>query len=110
MLTPDYIKRVGRMMEQTSGCEHRDDPAPLPQIAGEQKFGVNNKLFALKAGQKYTLSQNLVLEFVRMQHSIIETVAPVLHTPQGAIVYACDFKLDRTPVIGEPPDFERLRR
>lgn len=37
MLTPDYIKRVGRMMEQTSGCEHRDDPAPLPQIAGEQK-------------------------------------------------------------------------
>jgi ribonuclease J len=78
------------------------------QIAGEQKFGVNNKLFALKAGQKYTLSQNLVLEFVRMQHSIIETVTPVLHTPQGAIVYACDFKLDRTPVIGEAPDFGRL--
>ena len=78
------------------------------QIAGEQKFGVNNKLFALKAGQKYTLSQNLVLEFVRMQHSIIDTVTPVLHTPYGAIVYSCDFKLDRTPVIGEPPDFARL--
>ncbi len=78
------------------------------QISGEQKFGVNNKLFALKAGQKYTLSQNLVLEFVRMQHSIIDTVIPVLHTPHGAIVYSCDFKLDRTPVIGEPPDFARL--
>ena len=78
------------------------------QIAGEQKFGVNNKLFALKSGQKYTLSQNLVLEFVRMQHSIIDTVTPVLHTPHGAIVYACDFKLDRTPVIGDPPDFGRL--
>lgn len=78
------------------------------QIAGEQKFGVNNKLFALKSGQKYTLSQNLVLEFVRMQHSIIDTVTPVLHTPNGAIVYACDYKLDRTPVIGEPPDFARL--
>jgi ribonuclease J len=78
------------------------------QISGEQKFGVNNKLFALKAGQKYTLSQNLVLEFVRVQHSIIDTVIPVLHTPHGAIVYSCDFKLDRTPVIGEPPDFARL--
>lgn len=78
------------------------------QISGEQKFGVNNKLFALKSGQKYTLSQNLVLEFVRMQHSIIDTVTPVLHTPHGAIVYSCDFKLDRTPVIGEPPDFARL--
>lgn len=80
------------------------------QIAGEQKFGVNNKLFALKQGQKYTLSQNVTLEFVRMQHSIIDTVTAVLHTPKGAIVYACDYKLDRTPVIGEPPDFARLRQ
>jgi ribonuclease J len=80
------------------------------QIAGEQKFGVNNKLFALKSGQRYTLSQNLTLEFVRMQHSIIDTVTAVLHTPTGAIVYACDYKLDRTPVIGDPPDFGRLRQ
>ncbi len=80
------------------------------QISGEQKFGVNNKLFALKSGQRYTLSQNLVLEFVRNQHSIIDTVTPVLHTPHGAIVYALDFKLDRTPVIGEPPDFARFRQ
>lgn len=45
-----------------------------------------------------------------MQHSIIDTVTVVLHTPHGAIVYACDYKLDRTPVIGMPPDFERLRQ
>jgi ribonuclease J len=80
------------------------------QISGEQKPVVNNKLFALRAGQRYTLSQNLILEFVRTQHSIIDTVTPVLHTPHGAIVYACDFKLDRTPVIGEPPDFARFRQ
>jgi ribonuclease J len=80
------------------------------QIAGEQKFGVNNKLFALKAGQRYTISPQLILEFVRMQHSIIDTVVPVLHTPHGAVVYVNDFKLDRTPVIGEPPDFARLRQ
>ncbi|MDD4138153.1 MAG: MBL fold metallo-hydrolase, partial [Methanoregula sp.] len=80
------------------------------EIAGEQKSAVNNKLFALKAGQRYTLSQNLILEFVRIQHSIIDAVIPVLHTPHGAIVYALDFKLDRTPVIGEPPDFARLRQ
>jgi ribonuclease J len=80
------------------------------QIAGEQKFGVNNKLFALKAGQRYTISPQIILEFVRMQHSIIDTVVPVLHTPHGAVVYVNDFKLDRTPVIGEPPDFARLRQ
>ncbi len=80
------------------------------QISGEKKFLVNNKLYALSAGQKYTISQNLVLEFVHTQHSIIDTVTPVLHTPHGAIVYACDFKFDRTPVIGKPPDFARFRQ
>jgi ribonuclease J len=80
------------------------------QISGEKKFGVGNKLIALKAGEKMTISSNLVLEFVRTQHSIIDTVTPVLHTPHGAIVYACDFKFDRTPVIGQPPDFARFRQ
>jgi ribonuclease J len=80
------------------------------QIQGEQKFGVNNKLFALKGGQRYTISGTLTLEFVRVQHSIIDTVMAVLHTPHGAVVYANDFKLDRTPVIGDPPDFARLRQ
>ena len=80
------------------------------QIEGEKKFSANNKLFALKAGEKYKISENLVLEFVRTQHSIIDTVTPVLHTPHGAIVYACDFKFDRTPVIGQPPDFARFRQ
>jgi ribonuclease J len=80
------------------------------EISGEKNFHVNNKLFALRAGQRYTISQNLVLEFVRTQHSIIDTVTPVLHTPDGAIVYACDFKFDRTPVIGQPPDFARFRQ
>ena len=50
------------------------------QIQGENKFEVKNKLFALKAGGKYTISPHLVLEFVRMQHSIIDTVAAVLWT------------------------------
>ncbi|MDD4253995.1 MAG: RNase J family beta-CASP ribonuclease [Methanofollis sp.] len=80
------------------------------QIQGEQKFGVTNKIQVLKAGNRYRISPNLTLEFVKMQHSIIDTVMAVLHTKDGAVVYANDFKLDRTPVIGEPPDFARLRQ
>ncbi|QYZ79691.1 RNase J family beta-CASP ribonuclease [Methanofollis formosanus] len=80
------------------------------QIQGEQKFGVNNKLQVLRSGNRYRISQNLTLEFVRMQHSIIDTVMAVLHTKRGAVVYANDFKLDRTPVLGDPPDFARLRQ
>jgi len=80
------------------------------QIEGEKKFVVNNKLFALKSGHRFTISKNIELEFIKSQHSIIDSAIAVLHTPRGAIVYALDFKLDRTPVIGEPPDFARLRQ
>jgi ribonuclease J len=80
------------------------------QMGSDSKAGAATRLLALKAGQRYNLSQNLILEFVRTQHSIIDAVTPVLHTPHGSIVYALDFKLDRTPVIGEPPDFARLRQ
>ncbi|MFH0967019.1 MAG: RNase J family beta-CASP ribonuclease [Methanobacteriota archaeon] len=78
-------------------------------IEGEKKFGVNNKLYPLKYGQRYTISNTLSLEFVRTQHSIIDTATVVLYTPKGAIVYALDFKLDRNPVLGDPPDFAKLR-
>ena len=79
------------------------------QIEGERKFEVTNKTFALKAGGKYTISTNLTLEFIRVQHSIIDSVMAVLHTPVGCIVYANDFKFDMTPVIGEAPDLARIR-
>lgn len=81
------------------------------QIEGEKKFGVSNKVFALNAGSKYRyeISKDLSLEFVNVQHSIIDTAMAVLHTPAGIVIYANDFKLDRTPVLGNPPDFSRLR-
>lgn len=79
------------------------------QIEGERKFTVTNKTFALKAGGKYTISTNLTLEFIRVQHSIIDSVMAVLHTPVGCIVYANDFKFDMTPVLGEAPDLARMR-
>lgn len=80
------------------------------QIEGERKFSVMNKTFALKAGGKYTISQSLTLEFIRVQHSIIDSVMAVLHTPVGCVVYANDFKFDMTPVIGEAPDLARMLR
>ncbi|MGM0769990.1 MAG: MBL fold metallo-hydrolase RNA specificity domain-containing protein, partial [Halobacteriota archaeon] len=52
---------------------------------------------------------NVSIELIRVQHSIIDAVFVAVHTPAGAILYACDFKLDRMPTLGEQPDFDRLR-
>ena len=79
------------------------------QIRVEKKFGVENPLYTLEAGEVYQITPDIAVEFVRATHSIPDPIFAVLHTPAGALVYANDFKLDRTPVIGKPPDFNRLK-
>ncbi|MDS0474962.1 ribonuclease J [Natrinema sp. 1APR25-10V2] len=81
------------------------------QIEGEQKFGVENDLIKMDAGETMSLgdSGKVDLEFVNVTHSIIDAINPVLHTPEGAIVYGLDKRMDHTPVIGDPIDMERFR-
>src|ERR671931_2540831 len=48
------------------------------------------------------------VEFVRMAHSIPDSVAVVLETPGGRIVHTGDYKLDHTPVDGQKTDVGKL--
>nr|WP_281249712.1 ribonuclease J [Geothermobacter hydrogeniphilus] len=47
-------------------------------------------------------------EFYRAAHSIVDGAGLILQTPAGQIVHTGDFKLDPTPVDGQPTDLERL--
>jgi len=80
------------------------------QIQGEEKFGVENDLVKMEAGGTTRIGDDGVeLEFVNVTHSIIDAINPVLHTPEGAIVYGLDKRMDHDPVVGDPIDMERFR-
>ena len=79
------------------------------EIKDEQKFGVENELVKMEAGGRMSLANEIDLEFVNVTHSIIDAINPVLHTPEGAIVYGLDKRVDHTPVIGDPIDMKRFR-
>lgn len=78
-------------------------------IKGERKFKVNNPLKSVNPGEKIQISPNLTLEFVRTTHSIPQTITAALHTPEGAIIYANDFKFDNHQMVSPPPDYRRFR-
>lgn len=60
---------------------------------------------------KYGQSINLGcfrIEFIRTNHSIADAAALAIYSPAGIIVHTGDFKVDFTPVYGEPIDLQRL--
>jgi ribonuclease J len=79
------------------------------QVDSENKFNVDNDLVKMSAGETMPIGERCEMEFVNVTHSIIDAINPVLHTPEGAIVYGLDKRMDHSPVIGDPIDIERFR-
>ncbi|MBI1894838.1 MAG: ribonuclease J, partial [Candidatus Rokubacteria bacterium] len=48
------------------------------------------------------------IEVIRVTHSIVDGIGLGINTPVGILVHTGDFKLDPSPVDGEPPDYHKL--
>ncbi len=48
------------------------------------------------------------IRFVNVNHSIAGSLALAIETPQGVIFHSGDFKIDLTPVAGEPIDLKTI--
>lgn len=50
------------------------------------------------------------VEFIRVSHSLVDCFSLAIRTPVGTIIHTGDYKVDETPVIGEPIDLRSFRR
>ena len=78
----------------------------------ESKLKEHNMLREVKRkvvryGQSVTLGEFRV-EFIRTNHSIADAAALAIFSPAGILVHTGDFKVDYTPVNGEPIDLQRF--
>ncbi|GAQ26203.1 MULTISPECIES: ribonuclease J [Tepidanaerobacter] len=119
----DYIKGI----LITHG--HEDHIGALPYILQQLNaplYGtkltlglVEGKLKETKLNKK-NISMNVVkppasinlgsftVDFIRVNHSIPDSVAFAIHTPVGIVCHTGDFKLDQTPVDGEKADLNKF--
>lgn len=67
----------------------------------------NTKRKVIKYGQSINLGC-FRIEFIRTNHSIADAAALAIFTPAGTIFHTGDFKVDYTPVYGQPIDLQRI--
>ena len=73
----------------------------------EQNLTKSAKRKVVKYGQAINLGCFRV-EFIRTNHSIVDAAALAIFSPAGVVVHTGDFKVDYTPVFGDPIDLARL--
>lgn len=81
----------------------------IKAIIKDKNQKLSNKIISLKLDKKIKLSENFTIELLNMTHSIPHASTIVVHTPEGKVVYCCDFKLDNTPTLGDKPNYKRLK-
>ena len=64
-------------------------------------------LIPISPGESIKLNK-LIIEFIRVTHSIAESCALAIHTPIGIILHTGDFKIDYTPIDGKVMDLNRI--
>src|SRR3989338_3676535 len=73
---------------------------------------IPNKIIPINMNGSYNIrgkSNTYKVEFISMTHSTIQSTVIAVHTPEGIVLYANDYKLNNTPVFGDPPNYRRLK-
>jgi len=64
-------------------------------------------MVCMSAGESVVMG-HFKVEFIRVTHSIADSVAIAVFTPSGTVIHSGDFKVDYTPIHGESIDLQRF--
>ena len=87
-----YCSKLTKGLLENKFKEHGLNPNKIKMV------NVNNKV---KVGE-------LSVEFIRVSHSIPDSCAIAVKSPVGTILFTGDFKMDFTPIDGDPTDIQRI--
>jgi ribonuclease J len=84
----------------------------LKTLLADEKIFLRNKLRTVQPNSFcYVQGKNrkYKVDFINITHSTIQCSMVALHTPEGIVLYANDFKLDNSPVLGKKPNYDKLK-
>ncbi len=86
--------------------------AVLDTLLRDNEIVLKNKVIPIHPNNSFFIQgkkQKYLVDFINITHSTIQTTFIAIHTKQGVVLYANDFKLDDSPILGAPPNYRRLK-
>ena len=83
----------------------------LKTLLNDENIHLKNKLVTIHPNSCYNIqgkNKKYKVDFINITHSTIQTSMLALHTDEGIVLYANDFKFDNTPIVGQKPNYEKL--
>lgn len=85
--------------------------AVLKTLLNDEYIQLRNRLRVIQPNSSYIVRglKNYKVDFINITHSTLQTSLIALHTKEGAVLYANDFKFDDNPIVGKKPNYEKMR-
>ncbi len=83
----------------------------LKQMLKDENVNLRNKIKVMQPNSSCSLNgkRRASVDFINVTHSTPQTSMIALHTKEGTVLYANDFKFDNTPILGKKPNYDKLR-
>lgn len=84
----------------------------IKTLLEDEKIMTRNKLIPVQPNSTYYVkgkNKKYKVDFINITHSTIQTSLLALHTDEGIVLYSNDFKLDNNPIIGQKPNYEKIK-
>ena len=85
--------------------------AVLKTLLNDNDLHLRNRIKTIHPNSSCKIEgqKNYTADFINITHSTLQASLIVLHTKEGNVVYANDFKLDDNPILGLKPNYEKMR-
>ena len=84
----------------------------LNTILKDERKNIKNKKITVQEGGSIKVRgqrRTYKIDFIHVTHSTLQCANIALHTKEGVFFYAVDFKFDDTPVLGAPPNYQKIK-